>query len=51
MKAAEPPERDLVQPGQTKTIEVDLKPGVYEVVCTVPGHKEAGMKATIEVNS
>jgi len=44
-------ERDLVQPGQSKTIEVDLKPGVYEVVCTVPGHKEAGMKATIEVSS
>ena len=44
-------DRDLVQPGQTKTIEVDLKPGVYEVVCTVPGHKEAGMKVTIKVNS
>ena len=44
-------DRDLVQPGQSKTIEVDLKPGVYEVVCTVPGHKEAGMKATIKVNS
>lgn len=43
-------ERDLVQPGQTKTIEVDLKPGVYEVVCTVAGHKDAGMKATIKVN-
>jgi len=44
-------DRDLVQPGQSKTIEVDLKPGVYEVVCTVPGHKEAGMKVTIKVNS
>ena len=44
-------DRDLVQPGQTKTIEVDLKPGLYEVVCTVPGHKEAGMKVTIKVNS
>lgn len=42
-------ERDLVQPGQSKTIEVDLKPGVYEAVCTVPGHKEAGMVLTIEV--
>lgn len=44
-------QRDLVQPGQTKTVEVDLKPGLYEVVCTVPGHKEAGMKVTIKVNS
>lgn len=42
-------ERDLVQPGQSKTIETDLKPGVYEAVCTVPGHKEAGMVVTIEV--
>lgn len=42
-------ERDLVQPGQSKTIETDLKPGVYEAVCTVPGHKEAGMVLTIEV--
>lgn len=44
-------EKDLVQPGKTKTIEVDLKPGTYEVICTVSGHQEAGMKTTIEVSS
>jgi len=44
-------EKDLVQPGKTKAIEVDLKPGTYEVICTVAGHQEAGMKATIEVSS
>jgi uncharacterized cupredoxin-like copper-binding protein len=44
-------EKDLVQPGKTKTIEIDLKPGTYQVVCTVSGHQEAGMKTTIEVSS
>ncbi|MGH2373310.1 MAG: plastocyanin/azurin family copper-binding protein, partial [bacterium] len=40
-----------VQPGKSKTIEVDLKPGRYQVVCTVPGHREAGMTLTLEVTS
>ncbi|MGH7428483.1 MAG: cupredoxin domain-containing protein [Candidatus Methylomirabilaceae bacterium] len=44
-------EKDLVQPGKSKTIEVDLKPGRYQVVCTVPGHREAGMTLTLEVTS
>lgn len=44
-------EKDLVQPGKSKTIEVDLKPGRYQVVCTVQGHKEAGMTITLEVSS
>ena len=44
-------EKDLVQPGKSKTIEVDLKPGRYQVVCTVQGHKEAGMTVTLEVSS
>jgi uncharacterized cupredoxin-like copper-binding protein len=44
-------EKDLVQPGKSKTIEVDLKPGRYEAVCTVPGHKESGMTVVIEVTS
>lgn len=43
-------ERDLVQPGQNKVVELELKPGRYEVICTVPGHKEAGMTATLEVS-
>lgn len=44
-------ERDLVTPGKSKVLEVDLKPGIYEVVCTVPGHKEAGMIVRLEVSS
>lgn len=44
-------ERDLVTPGRNKVLEVELKPGIYEVVCTVPGHKEAGMIVRLEVSS
>jgi uncharacterized cupredoxin-like copper-binding protein len=41
--------KHLVKPGQSRVVEVNLKPGVYEAVCTVSGHKEAGMRMTIEV--
>lgn len=39
----------LVKPGGTRTLEYDLRPGTYEVVCTIPGHREAGMIAALEV--
>lgn len=48
-QAHEEHERHLLKPGETRTVEIDLAPGTYEVVCTVPGHKEAGMVVTIEV--
>ncbi|MBI1743716.1 cupredoxin domain-containing protein [Candidatus Acetothermia bacterium] len=35
--------------GQTKTLEVDLAPGEYEVYCPVPGHKAKGMKGELTV--
>ncbi len=44
-------EKDLVAPGKNKTIEVELKPGTYEVVCTLQGHKDAGMVVRLEVSS
>jgi plastocyanin len=35
--------------GGTKTATVDLEPGSYEFICSVPGHEAQGMKGTLEV--
>jgi uncharacterized cupredoxin-like copper-binding protein len=35
--------------GSTGTLDVDLKPGKYEVYCPVDGHKGKGMRRTITV--
>jgi nitrite reductase (NO-forming) len=37
--------------GDEELIEVDLKPGKYELVCFVPGHYAAGQKLAFEVTS
>lgn len=42
-------EVDAIQPGTTKELSVDLKPGTYTVICNIAGHQEAGMKTTITV--
>lgn len=43
---------DLIDPGKTLTWTVTIdKAGTYEGWCTVPGHKEAGMTATLNVTS
>lgn len=46
--------RDLAQipvisPGKTEELKVTLRPGNYRLVCTLPGHKEAGMVGTLKV--
>jgi nitrite reductase (NO-forming) len=39
----------FLAPTQSATISVTLKPGIYEYLCTVPGHANAGMKGIISV--
>lgn len=40
---------DGIQPGQSKTIQVTLQSGTYNIVCDIPGHSEAGMTTTMTV--
>lgn len=40
----------LLSPGASATLATTLKPGTYELTCTVPGHKEAGMKLELKVS-
>ena len=40
----------LLDAGQSKTLSVDLKPGTYDLFCSVPGHKEAGMDVKLTVS-
>jgi VCBS repeat-containing protein len=41
-------ESDL-EPGESGTVTVDLKPGTYEMYCPVDGHKDQGMEGSIGV--
>jgi uncharacterized cupredoxin-like copper-binding protein len=40
----------LIQPGGSTKLTATLKPGSYELYCTVPGHEAAGMKVNITVS-
>jgi plastocyanin len=38
-----------IAPGQTATVTVSLAAGDYTIYCSLPGHREAGMAATLRV--
>jgi uncharacterized cupredoxin-like copper-binding protein len=40
----------VIGPGKTAKLTVDLKSGTYDVYCSVPGHKQAGMDVTLKVS-
>jgi nitrite reductase (NO-forming) len=42
----------IINPGQTETLDLgSVKAGTYDVICTVPGHADSGMKATLTVGA
>jgi uncharacterized cupredoxin-like copper-binding protein len=42
-------DRLAVDPGDTDTGTYELTAGSYTMVCDIPGHREAGMVATLDV--
>ena len=47
-------DRDLmtspnIGPGQTGFLDVDMRPGIHELICPITGHAVRGQRATIEV--
>jgi plastocyanin len=40
---------EVVQPGGTSTVTVDLKPGTYTFYCPVGQHRQNGMEGTLTV--
>jgi uncharacterized cupredoxin-like copper-binding protein len=43
--------RRSIAAGQQVVMDVDLKPGTWELGCYEPGHYEAGMHQTLEVTA
>ena len=41
---------DDVSPGDTGDLTVDVEPGKYSFLCTIPGHAEDGMTGSITVD-
>jgi uncharacterized cupredoxin-like copper-binding protein len=39
-----------IEAGKSATLKVDLKPGSYDVYCSIPGHKQAGMDVKLTVS-
>jgi plastocyanin len=43
------PGLEVSRSGEVKSIDVELTPGTYTLYCTIPGHRAAGMQATLVV--
>jgi nitrite reductase (NO-forming) len=41
---------EMLKPGESGSVTVELAAGSYEYICTVPGHDILGMKGTLTVN-
>lgn len=39
-----------IEPGKTKSVTLDLKPGHYSLVCNLPGHYKLGMHTDFTVS-
>lgn len=39
----------VISPGKQDEVQAVIKPGLYSVFCSLPGHKEAGMKGLLKV--
>lgn len=40
----------MAEPGESAVLRAELAPGEYEFYCSVPGHREAGMKGRLMVH-
>jgi uncharacterized cupredoxin-like copper-binding protein len=50
-KIADLGEASDLDPGTKKTLKLDLKPGLYRLICNQPGHYRMGMRADFTVTS
>lgn len=44
-------ESELVRPGESTRLTLDLPPGLYEIECLVDGHDDMGMEGVLEVRA
>jgi uncharacterized cupredoxin-like copper-binding protein len=40
----------IIEPGETRRVTASLPAGIYAIYCSLPGHRDAGMVATLRVS-